>query len=364
MKELVTMDAETLMETPMEKIQFVVDKILPQGLHVLAGSPKIGKSWLSLWMCLQIAKGEPVWGYKSNQCDVLYLCLEDGFSRIQDRLFKITDEATDRLYFTTVCDTIGNGLEDQIKSFLEEHPATKLVVIDTLQKVREDTNGANMYANDYKEINALKNLADENKLAIILVHHLRKCPDDDPINMISGSTGISGSADTNFILVKSKRSETSAKFHCIGRDIEQREFNLEFNKSTFVWETSNLVDIDEVRLDDTIISVIKHIHKVGSFTGTASDLNKIIGEKTPSLLKKKIVKYIDDIRENGIEYQERRTFERREFSLIYDGVTPMTLKMDIVPYQNVVSVASVVSAPTNDWQVINLDPSQVRDVSA
>ncbi len=364
MKELVTMDAETLMETPMEKIKFVVDKILPQGLHILAGSPKIGKSWLSLWMCLQISKGEPIWGYYTNKCDVLYLCLEDSYTRIQDRLFKITDEASDNLHFGIMCETLGNGLEDQIKCFLERHPNTKLIVIDTLQKVREDANGANMYANDYKEINALKTLADENKLAIILVHHLRKCPSDDPLNMISGSTGISGSADTNFVLVKQSRRETSAKLHCIGRDIEQREFNLEFNRNTFVWETSNLVEIEAVRLDDTIVSVIKHIHKVGSFTGTASELNEIIGEKTPSLLKKKIVKYIDDIRENGIEYQERRTFERREFSLIYDGTTPMTLKMEIMPYQNVVSVASVVSAPTTDWQVINLNPSQVRDVTA
>jgi len=88
-KKLKTMDAETLMTTPMEPLKFIVSGLLPEGLHVLAGSPKIGKSWLALWICLQAAKGEKVWEFETQKSEVLYLCLEDSFARIQSRLFEI-----------------------------------------------------------------------------------------------------------------------------------------------------------------------------------------------------------------------------------------------------------------------------------
>ena len=123
-KKLETMDAETLMTTPMDPLKFIVSKLIPQGLHILAGSPKIGKSWLALWICLQVAKGEKVWGLETLKSEVLYLCLEDSFSRIQSRLFEITDDAPPSLHFAIMSDAIGNGLEIQIENFLKEHPST------------------------------------------------------------------------------------------------------------------------------------------------------------------------------------------------------------------------------------------------
>lgn len=80
--QLRTIDADTLMTTPLPVIQYIIDRLLPQGLHILAGAPKIGKSWLALALCLRIAKGESVWGFSSTQGTVLYLCLEDSYSRI------------------------------------------------------------------------------------------------------------------------------------------------------------------------------------------------------------------------------------------------------------------------------------------
>lgn len=136
-KKLETMDAETLMTTPMQPLKFIVQGLIPQGLHVLAGSPKIGKSWLALWICLQVAKGEKVWEFETTQSEVLYLCLEDSFARIQSRLFEITDEAPPTLHFAIMSDSIGSGLENQIENFISEHPDTGLIVIDTLQKIRK-----------------------------------------------------------------------------------------------------------------------------------------------------------------------------------------------------------------------------------
>ena len=91
-KRLQTIDADTLQSTAYEPVSFVVDDLLPQGLHLLAGAPKIGKSWLALWLCLCAAQGKPLWTFATRPCEVLYLCLEDSFQRICRNAVKVTDE--------------------------------------------------------------------------------------------------------------------------------------------------------------------------------------------------------------------------------------------------------------------------------
>lgn len=109
------------MTTVYKPIEFVIDGLLAQGLYILAGAPKVGKSWLALDMCLSIAKGESVLGQKTLQGTALYLCLEDSYVRIQNRLYEITDVPTENLYFSVMSESIGNGLEEQIESFKIEH---------------------------------------------------------------------------------------------------------------------------------------------------------------------------------------------------------------------------------------------------
>ena len=154
MQKLKTVDADTLLSTPLPANQFVVERLLPRGLHILAGASKVGKSWLALWLCLCVAKGEPVWGLTT----VLYLCLEDSLSRIQGRLFQLTENAPAALHFATMAGNIGKGLEEQIEGFLQMYRDTVLVVIDTLQKVRISNSAANPYANDYQDLSSLKAL--------------------------------------------------------------------------------------------------------------------------------------------------------------------------------------------------------------
>lgn len=207
MKKLCTIDANTLQSVDYEPISFLVEDLLPPGLHLLAGAPKIGKSWLALWLCLQVAQGQPLWNFSTRPCEVLYLCLEDSFQRIQSRLFDLTEDAPSTLHFAVMSEQLHNGLVDQMEQFLQEHPTTGLVVIDTLQRIRSTGNEANPYANDYRDIGVLKALADRHRIAVLLIHHLRKMNDDDPMNMISGTTGLSGATDSNFVLRKSKRRE-------------------------------------------------------------------------------------------------------------------------------------------------------------
>ena len=160
---LITVDGRTLMDRPLEPPNFVVDTLISQGLHILAGSPKVGKSWLALWLAVTVAKGEPVWNMTTKQGTTLYLCLEDSVLRIQNRLFEITEDAPDSVRFCTECALIGQGLEEQVETFLTAHPDTVLVIIDTLQMVRPIHDAT--YANDYWDLSVLKRLADKHGIA-------------------------------------------------------------------------------------------------------------------------------------------------------------------------------------------------------
>ena len=236
MAKLETINAEDLQNRTYEPTPFLVDELIPEGLHILAGAPKIGKSWLALWLCLCVAQGQTLWNFTTTQGEVLYLSLEDSFQRIQTRLFDLTEDAPPTLHFAIMADTLKHGLEQQIEQFLTEHPATRLVVIDTLQRVRSAGSDSNLYANDYQDIGLLKKLADKRHIAILLIHHLRKLHDDDPMNMISGSTGLSGAADSAFVLQKNARSANAASLHCTGRDIPDRTLKLELGEDDHVWK--------------------------------------------------------------------------------------------------------------------------------
>lgn len=151
MKKLETIDGETLMSKPLQPLNFVVDTLISQGLHILAGSPKVGKSWLALWLAVTVAKGEPVWGLPVKQGTTLYLCLEDSQLRIQNRLFDVTEDAPPNVHFCTEIRILGDGLVEQMEQFLGEHLDTVLVIIDTLQMIR-NAGYDNTYANDYRDL--------------------------------------------------------------------------------------------------------------------------------------------------------------------------------------------------------------------
>lgn len=236
-EKLRTVDADTLLSTPLCKTLFIVEGLIPQGLSVLSGASKIGKSWLMLWLGMQVARGNPVWEFETHKCDVLYLCLEDTHIRIQNRLYQLTDEAPAELRIATTSYQIGNGLEQQIEQYLTDYPNTKLVIIDTFQKVRDSRNTfgkSGMYAGDYDDITALKTIADKFGIAVVVVHHVRKMKDaNDPFNEVTGSTGITGAADTSFILKRSRSSEMGTIL-ATGQDIEYQELTLKFNNHAFM----------------------------------------------------------------------------------------------------------------------------------
>ena len=315
-EKLKTIDADTLLSTPMDKTLFVVDGLIPQGLSVLSGSSKIGKSWLMLWLSLQVARGQPVWEFETHKSDVLYLCLEDTYARIQNRLYKITDEAPSELRIATTSFQIGNGLEEQIEQYLSDFPNTKLVIIDTFQKVRDSKNSSGksgMYAGDYDDVTALKNISYKYGIAVVVVHQVRKLKDvSDPFNEVSGSTGITGAADTNFVLKRSRANETGTLL-ATGRDIEYQELTLKFNSNSHLWELverKNMEDIRREEIPKFILRLVDFMSEIKEWQGTATELITQMNETevTPNVVTKMLARFSAEVLQpHGIEYKTKRT---------------------------------------------------------
>ena len=321
MKKLITRSCEEIMTTVYKPIEFVIDGLLAQGLYILAGAPKVGKSWLALDMCLSIAKGESVLGQKTLQGTALYLCLEDSYVRIQNRLYEITDVPTENLYFSVMSESIGNGLEEQIESFKIEHCGLKIVFIDTLQMVRSDTDSS--YGSDYKELSVMKALADKLEITIVVVHHTRKCADSDPFNMISGSTGLSGCVDGSMVLIENKRGSRNAKLFCVGRDIENAEINLQFDSDLKKWVVTDEPSAPKSKDNIFLAALYVYIKKKVDFSGTASELIeklKSVSDETfyPNRVTRDLVRNGYTLRKYGIDFEYKRTRNCRLIILHYD----------------------------------------------
>ena len=323
-KRFNTIDGETLMTMPLKPINFIIDNLLSEGLHILAGSPKVGKSWLALWLSVAIAKGEEVWGNKVKEGTTLYLCFEDSQIRIQNRLFDITDEATDAVNFCTENAMLGGELEERIINFIKEHPDTVLIIIDTLQMIR-NTSKDNNYANDYSDLTILKNLADKYGIAILLIHHLRKEYDKDPFNRISGTTGIQGAVDSSFILVEETRGSKAASLSCVGRDIDYREIKLKRDEDN-IWQvvTDSFINKD-VLLDDIVILLSdfmkdKEYHK-STPTELAEELSNNRGDNiSPKTLSKKILQNMSELEERSISVVIRKSNGKRLIEIFKNRV--------------------------------------------
>ena len=276
-ESLSVIDGASLLSLDIEPPRFIVAKLIPAGLHLLAGSPKIGKSWLALWLCHQISVGQKIWEFDTQKCGTLYISLEDTIDRLYLRLSRIAETGSKDTLFSTAANNLTTGLIEQLEGFMLDYPDTGLIVIDTFQRIRDNENEST-YANDYKEIVKIKGLADKFNIAILLVHHLRKAPDSDPFNMVSGSTGIIGAVDSIFVLEKQKRIENAAILHITGRDIEDMQIKLEFDREPPIWRFTGYGD-KAGRSDDAIIKALCAFMSARSeFTGTASELFAALGD--------------------------------------------------------------------------------------
>ena len=279
----------------------------------------MGKSWLALWLSVTVARGDPVWGMPTKGGTTLYLALEDSALRIQNRLYEITEDAPANVHFSTESFILGKGLEEQLTNFLKEHPDTSLVIIDTLQLIR----GAgydNTYANDYRDLSVLKQIADDHGIAILLIHHLRKEPAEDVFSRISGTTAISGAVDSSFTLVESKRGSGQAMLYCIGRDIEYREIELKRGEEN-IWEVVSDSREQPLLLESRVVFLLSEFMKQRTeFIGTPTEFSQQIDPAgteriTPKKVSRLVLQSVDALSKIGISASVRRSNGKRLIEL-------------------------------------------------
>ena len=324
-------DALELQGENVEPPTWIVREVLPTGLAILCAPSKIGKSWMMMQLGLAVADGKEFLDFKTNQSGVLYYALEDSKSRIKDRLNKMLKgkKAPSDLRFVIQADTVDSGLLEKIEEELRTFPGIKLIIIDTLQKVRgKAIRNESMYSGDYREMAKLKEYADNHNVCMLFVHHFRKMLDEtDVFNMISGSTALMGAADTIFIISKKKRNDENANLSMTGRDIAQSDLVIAFSKADYVWVVEGTAEEVAYRKEreeyecSPLVQTIKELVKRNPMTGwcgTVDDLKKQIFDITGKTLTENnaavgraIEKFEYRLYTDDIEHKVTRTSKER-----------------------------------------------------
>ncbi len=319
---LKTVSMNELYETTYDSKPPLIDGLLYAGTYLFVGGSKLGKSFFMAQLAYHISTGKPLWNYTIRKGTVLYLALEDNYSRLQKRLYRMVGtEATDNLFFSVSAGQLGNGLDEQLNKFVSEHPDTRLVIIDTLQKVREFGGESYSYANDYQIIGRLKSFADAHDICLLVVHHSRKLVADDKFDMISGTTGLLGAADGAFMLTKEKRTSNNATLDITGRDQPDMRLYLVRNEKTLAWE----LEREETELwkdppEPLLEEVAKKINAENSlWIGSPTDLVIYLGVdmRANALSLRLNVNARRLLDEYGIHYESKRSHDGRKVRLTF-----------------------------------------------
>ena len=315
-----TVSMNDLYETVFQSRPPVIDGLLYSGTYLFAGAPKVGKSFFMAQLAYHISTGQKLWDYDVHQGTVLYLALEDDYQRLQERMFRMFGvEGTDHLHFAVYAKQLGAGLDEQLKKFLREHKDTRLIIIDTLQKIREVSTDAYSYANDYEIVGKMKQFADQHGICLMLVHHTRKQQAGDRFEMISGTTGLLGCADGAFLMQKENRTDRSATLDIVGRDQPDQRLHLVRDEERLFW----LLDHAETELwkkppDPLLLKIAAMVTaEHPSWQGSATELLTLLQEDIqPNILTRRLnVKAGELMNEHQIEYAMRHTRNGSAISL-------------------------------------------------
>lgn len=317
---LPTMTMSQLYDTVYESRLPVIDGLLYPGTYLFVGAPKVGKSFLMAQIAYHVSTGQALWNYPVHAGTVLYLALEDDYRRLQERLSRMFGvEGTDTLHFATCAKQLGDGLYEQLNRFVSEHKDTRLIIIDTLQKIREASGDKYSYANDYEIIGQLKHFADQTGICLLLVHHTRKQQADDKFDRISGTNGLLGAADGAFILEKEKRTGDTAVLEVSGRDQPEQKLILKKNMERLVWELERTeTELWKQPTDPVLEKVAVMLsNDVPEWNGSPTELAEALQvDMKPNLLTKHLnVNASRLFNEYQTHYENVRTHAGRRISL-------------------------------------------------
>ena len=317
-----TISMTELFQTTYKSRPPIIDGLLYAGAYILAGAPKIGKSFLVAQIAYHVSTGEKLWEFNVHQGTVLYLALEDDYQRIQSRMFMMYGvEDSDKLHFATAASKIGSGLDEQLENFVREHPNTNLIFIDTMQKIREIGGEAYSYASDYEIIGKLKQFADKYSICVLTVHHTRKQPAGDAFEMISGTTGLLGCADGSLLMQKKKRTALEATIDVVGRDQQDQILYLNKDPETQIWNLERTENELHKEPPDPVLEKVAALVSASNWewTGSPSELAAAVntGMAANALSKYLNVKCGRLLDEYHVSYENRARHAGRQVRLRY-----------------------------------------------
>lgn len=317
---LKTVTMEELYETTFDVSLPIIDGVLYPGTYLFAGPAKVGKSFLMAQLAYHISTGIPLWGNPIRQGTVLYLALEDDYARLQRRLFRMFGtESTPNLHLATEARVVGDGFDDQIKTFVRNHPDTRLIIVDVLQRVRGNDGKEYSYASDYDVVAKLKAMAEGSGIALLVVHHTRKQQADDIFNMISGTNGLLGAADGAFIMSKERRTGNGATLDVVGRDQPDQKFHLLRNPETLAWELERAENELWREPPDPLLDSVASLLSADSdsWVGTPTELKTALGvDMAANILTLKLnVGAGRLLKDYGILFRSSRSHDGRRVTL-------------------------------------------------
>ena len=283
--------AAELMEKIFPEPRWAIPGILPEGLNLLAGKPKKGKSIFALNIGLSIALGGLALGkIPVEQGAVMYLALEDTERRLQKRIKQMMpySEAPAALHLFTKWPRMDAGGLELLEAKISEIPNIRLIIIDTLQKFRNPTKGnANLYVEDYETVTKIKDVADRMGVCILLIHHLRKAESNDIFDTLSGSLGLTGGTDGNLVMESTKGNTT---LHITGRDVEGIELAMELDTQMLAWRLlGERAEVKSTNDQQRIYNALKE----SAEELTPKELSEITGFKDFHV-KKILGKFVED----------------------------------------------------------------------
>ena len=330
----------------------VVEGLLYNGTYLFVGAPKVGKSFFMAQLGYHVSKGIPLWNYPVTQGAVLYLALEDTEERLQKRLARMFGvEDSENFYFAVEAETLNTGLEEQLNQFIDQHKDARLIIIDTLQKVKEIGGDKFSYADDYQNVTRLKAFSDKYGVCILLVHHTRKLDSSDSFERISGTNGLLGAADGAFVMEKEKRTDNKATLEVAGRDQQDQKIYLQFDREHCLWKfVKNDVELWKKPPNPLLDAVAALIKNSKVWTGSATELSALLKgiEMEANVLTRALNIAVEDLLEGyKIRYSNKHTSKGNLISLqLMDEMTVSDDMTIISGTDTVLKTASQSSEPS------------------
>ena len=282
--ELDVFSASQLVDMNLPELKTIVEDIIKPGVINLASKSKMYKSWMCLQMAIAVSTGKNFLGKSTNQCDVLYIDLENDKRISRERLLKLLNgqEPPKNLFIVNDVPTMKNGFTITMENFLNKNPNVHLIIIDVFAKIKyQKKSNQSDYDCDYQSIGELKTLAEKYDCAIILVMHNRKMVDDtDPFSNILGSSALMGASDESIVIYKQKRSDEESFISITGRTVESNDYTATFDKETCMWKllgTTEQYQEDKKRNDYEKNPIVRTIKKLleqgrGTWTGKVTEI--------------------------------------------------------------------------------------------